>query len=394
MAYIEGRVVHDADAHIMETEDFLSAHADPAIRDRLPKLHMTGLVGGIDSQIDLARAHHADPAYRAQDKAQIMQRKNWDGIGSFLKQDRPGAIDNIGVASQLIFNTFVSDHLQRIEHEADLALIEGASRAHNRAMLDFCSADRRLFPSLYVPLADFALAKRMAAEAVKQGARGLLVASACPKEHSPSHIALDPVWAIAQEAGIPVLFHVGGGGDLLNPTYFKNGLPPVADFHGGAENFTSVSYMAIPVPPAQTLATMIIDGVLERFPNLKFGVIEQGAIWIPGLMRQLDSALDAFGRHEERLRKLSLKPSEYIRRQVRATPYPTEDVGWVVREAGEEVCLFSSDYPHVEGGRDPVKRFERSLEGVSERAKERFYRTNFEDLMGPAAIASLPKLAA
>lgn len=393
MAYIEGRLVHDADAHIMETEDFLAAHADPAIRDRLPRLHMEGLVGSETGKLAQAVRKHRDPAFRAQDAAEIMLRKNWDATGSFLAQDRPKALDLIGVASQLIFNTFVSDHLQRLERGDDLALVEGAARAHNRAMLEFCNVDARLFPSLYVPLADFDLAERMAREAIKAGARGLLVPSRCPRRHSPSHIALDRVWAQAEEAGVPILFHVGGGGELLDPMYFENGLPPVADFHGGAENFTSVDYMAIPVPPAQTIATLIIDGVMERFPKLKFGVIEQGSVWVPGLMRQLESAHEAFARHEERLRKLALKPSEYIRRQLRVTPYPTEDVGWVIREAGEEVCLFSSDFPHVEGGRDPVKRFEKNLAGCSDRAKQRFYRDNFEDLMGRAAIASLPKAA-
>ena len=141
--------------------------------------------------------------------------------------------------------------------------------------------------------------------------------------------------------------------------------------------------MAIPYPPMQTLATMIIDGVLNRFPRLRIGVIEQGASWLPGWMRALDSAADAFHKNEERLQRLSARPSEIVRRQVRVTPYPHEDAGWIVANSGEEVCLFSSDYPHVEGGRNPLGRFERSLAGTSERALGRFYRDNFEDLMGP-----------
>jgi hypothetical protein len=94
----------------------------------------------------------------------------------------------------------------------------------------------------------------------------------------------------------------------------------VPDFHGGAENFRSVDYMAIPYPVMQTLGTMIIDGVFERFPRLMCGVIEQGASWLPGWMRSLDSALEAFRKNEERLRALSLRPSEYVRRQIRVTP--------------------------------------------------------------------------
>jgi predicted TIM-barrel fold metal-dependent hydrolase len=251
-------------------------------------------------------------------------------------------------------------------------------------MADFCSVDSRLLASGYVPLRDFARAEATAREAIEMGCKALLVPSACPRGHAPSHVALDPVWARAQEAGIPIVFHVGGGGRLLDPDYFENGLPPVPDFHGGAENFRSIDYMAIPYPPMQTLATMILDGVFDRFSTLRCGVIEQGASWVPGWMRLLDSAHDAFARNEERLRKLSLKPSEFVRRQIRVTPYPAEDVGWIIEQAGEEVCLFSSDYPHVEGGRNPIRRFEASMIGLSERSKQRFYCDNFIDLMGSA----------
>jgi predicted TIM-barrel fold metal-dependent hydrolase len=225
----------------------------------------------------------------------------------------------------------------------------------------------------------------MADEALAMDAAALLVASGCPKGHSPSHRSLDPVWAKAQEAGIPVVFHVGGTDDLIDPAYFLNGLPIPPDFHGGEENFRSVDYMGIPGPPAQTLATMIFDGVLERFPDLKIGVIEQGAIWVPSWMRQMESAFEAFHRHEERLQALTLRPSEYVRRQVRFTPYPTEDVGWIVEQAGPEVALFSSDYPHVEGGRKPYERFEASLGDASDAVRRAFYCDNFLDLMGTAA---------
>ena len=132
----------------------------------------------------------------------------------------------------------------------------------------------------------------------------------------------------------------------------------------------------------QTLATLIFDGVLECFPELRFGVIEQGASWVPSWMRYMDSAFHAFRKREERLQRLSLLPSEYVRRQVRATPYPAEDVGWTIRNAGSEVCLFSSDYPHVEGGRNPIKRFEASMTELDEPEKQRFYYDNFVDLMG------------
>jgi predicted TIM-barrel fold metal-dependent hydrolase len=147
--------------------------------------------------------------------------------------------------------------------------------------------------------------------------------------------------------------------------------------------------MAIPYPVMQTVATLIIDGVLDRFPRLMWGIIEQGAAWIPGLMRSLDSAQNAFMKNEERLQKLELKASEYILRQVRVTPYPHEDAGWCIEQTGPEVMLFSSDYPHVEGGRNPLKRFDNSLASVSDEARQRFYCDNFVDMMGPA-LAGVP----
>jgi predicted TIM-barrel fold metal-dependent hydrolase len=399
MAYSSGRIVHDADAHIMEPPTWLRDHADPAIRDRIEPLQYLGgnelrQTGDPEEQkrdlvaaFDQLRDKHLSDDYRADEAQQIMLRKNFAATGSFIADDRPRALDLLGFSSQLLFNTFHNRRLHDWEHRGDTDLAYGTARAHNRGMTEFCSVDERLLPSCYVPLSDFDRAAAMATEAVDMGAAALLVASGCPPGHSPSHLGLDPVWAIAQEAGVPVVFHVGGTGDLIDGNYFHNGLPIPPDFHGGEENFRSVDYMGIPGPPAQTLATMIFDGVLERFPELRIGVIEQGAIWVPSWMRQMESAFDAFARHEERLQALSLRPSEYVRRQVRFTPYPTEDVGWIIEQAGAEVCLFSSDYPHVEGGRRPLERFEASLGDASDDVRRRFYCDNFRDLMGTAAAS-------
>jgi predicted TIM-barrel fold metal-dependent hydrolase len=382
----------------METPTWLRDHADPGVRDRIAplsypggnELRQTGDPAAQRRDLDEAfarlRDKHRSAEYRHDEDVEIMARKNFAATGSFIAEDRPRALDLLGFSSQLVFNTFHNRRLRDWEHGGDLELAVGAARAHNRGMVEFCSVDGRLLPSCYVPLADFDVALRLADEAIGMGAAALLVASGCPPGHSPSHVGLDPVWARAQEARIPVVFHVGGTGDLIDRNYFRNGLPIPPDFHGGEENFRSVDYMGIPGPPAQTLATMIFDGVLDRFPDLRIGVIEQGAIWVPSWLRQMESAFEAFGRHEERLRRLTLRPSEYVRRQVRFTPYPTEDVGWIIEQAGPEVCMFSSDYPHVEGGRRPLERFEASLGDAGDQVRQRFYCDNFVDLMGAAAV--------
>ncbi len=406
MAYIERRRVHDADAHIMEPPTWLRDHADPDIRDRIEiPTYANELVQTGDSTagwspepeelhliFDRLTDRHRSAEFTDAEAAEVMMRKNFAATGSFLAEDRPRVLDYIGVDSQLMFNTFHNSRLFAWEQpdadgRIDLDLAYGAARAHNRGMVEFCDVDPRLLPTCYVPLVDFDRAEAMATEAIEMGASALLVASGCPAGHSPSHRQLDRVWRQAEEAGIPIVFHVGGTGDLIDPGYFNNGLPIPPDFHGGEENFRSVDYMAIPFPPMQTLATLIFDGVLERHPGLKVGVIEQGCIWLPSWIKQMESAMDAFGRHEERLQQLSLSPLEYVQRQIRVAPYPTEDVGWVTDQVGPDVLLFNTDYPHVEGGRRPFERFERSLGDRSEAIRDKFYADNFEDLMGTAVAA-------
>src|SRR5262249_485165 len=152
---------------------------------------------------------HQDPAYRANDEAEILLRKNWAATGAYFKNDRPKALDLLGFASQLVFNTFVNGHEARLERTSDdLDLIYGVPEATNRAMIDFCSLDARLLPTAYVPLADFDRTRAIAEQAVKAGFSALLIPSMCPRNHSPSPLGLEPLWSIAEEAGVPIVFHV------------------------------------------------------------------------------------------------------------------------------------------------------------------------------------------
>ena len=387
MSDAKGRLIHDADSQLMELDDCLEAFFAPSL---LPRLHASA-----GYQAQLARGlrpgrsaqAHADPEFRAAVAPNILLRKNYEAHGAFLRADRPEALNLLGFASQLVFTTFCLGNFG-LDQGDDMALCYAAADAHNRMLTDFCSVDARLLATAYVPLEDFERASATTALAIRLGAKALMVPSKCPQRHSPSHVALDAVWAQAQEAGIPVLFHVGGE-DKMNPAYKQNGLPAVPDFHGGDDNFTSVSYMPIPSAVMQSLATLVFDGVFDRFPRLKWGAIELGAAWVPGWMRAMDSAAHAFRRNETRLQRLSALPSEIVRRQLRVTPYPHEDAGWIIANSGPEVALFSSDYPHVEGGRAPLKRFDESLARTPEPARQRFYADNFIDLMGAGLAPAL-----
>ncbi len=366
----------------METPEWIDGHAGERLQRYVRGHFSAGGVAETMAEIDKSRALHADASYRAADQAEVMLRKNWRATGSFLPDDRTRALDHLGFASQLVFPTMFNTMIEELEHGDDDDLTCDLASAANRAHLEFCADDPRLLPVAYIPFVNFDRAAELTTEALEGGARALLMPNRCPRDHAPSHLAFDRVWAQAQEAGVPVTMHVATPELVMPPQHRNNGLPVEPDFHGGGENFRSVSYMAISAAPIQTLSMLIFDGVLERFPRLMFGVIELGAVWLPGFMRQLDAAFAAFERHEARLKKLTLEPSEYVRRQVRVTPYPTEPTGWIIAESGPELCMFSSDYPHVEGGRNPLKRFDDEVTSLSSEAQDRFFRLNFEDLMG------------
>ena len=134
--------------------------------------------------------------------------------------------------------------------------------------------------------------------------------------------------------------------------------------------------------PQVFMTALVYDGVFERHPKLRGGVIESGAGWVPDFLRQLDLAYKSFSRTDPYLKALPMLPSEYIRRAMKFTPFPGEDVGLMIRDAGPDLFMFSSDYPHPEGTKDPLGRFERELTDIDEAAKEKFYSRNFEDMMG------------
>jgi uncharacterized protein len=351
LADVVGQTMHDADAHVRETASWVRSYADPLVRERMEA-----------SALD-------------------------DVIVTDGPLDR--IADDPGFESRLVFTTHHDSYLLDLEQRErpDLELVYGAARAHNRAMLDWCRHDGRLLPTGYLPLVDVAATVELCTEAIEAGAAALLIASRCPRGHSPSHVGLEPVWAQAEEAGIPVVFHAGGGGELLSASYFRTGRSWPGDGMGGDERARSVSSMAVAGPPMQTLATLILDGVLERFPELRFGVIEQGAAWLPSWMQQMESAMNAFGRHEERLRQLTLRPSDYVRRQVRVTPTTSEDVGWLIDQVGADVCLFASDHEEDAGDRPSADPFERWLGDHSHATRQQFYCENFVDLLGAAMPA-------
>lgn len=376
MPYAAGRVIHDADSHVMEPGDWLAAHADEALA---PRLTARATPERIERQVAQARARKGDSdASAAAADNLIAGPKGWIAYGAFDADERREALDQLGFARQLVFAT---SSLAIFRTSSNPDVLYGGARAHNRAMAAFC-ADPRLIGVAFVPLDDPQRALETAAEAIDRGCGAVWTPATPAGGMSPGHPELDPFWHLLADTRTPFMLHIGPGTRMLPPEYANNGRPRSPDLHGGGENLRFKDFVVLPFSAQMFLAALIYDGLFDRVPGLRGGVIEFGAAWVPGFLQQLDLGYRSFSKTDPLLQALALKPSDYIRRHIKFTPFPGEDAGALIRDAGPELFLFSSDYPHPEGTTDPIGRFEKTFEGVTEDDKDRFYRRNFEEMMG------------
>lgn len=380
MTYVDGRTIHDADSHVMETPDWLEAFGDGAGAADL-RLFADGKLDKLLADAGRVRADAA--SYDKATENPIAGPKGWSALGASEAGERQRALDRLGFSRQLVFPT------AGLAPSHAATGVDGkyaAARAYNRAIRAFC-ADPRLVAVAHVPLHDARLAAAEARRAIDEGCGAILLLSGPAGDRSPGHPDFDPFWACVSERNIPFMLHIGKG-TMTQPEAFRNnGRKRAPDLHGGGENLRFCDYIMLWYAPQIVLTAMIYDGVFERFPTLRGGVIESGAGWVPDFLRQLDLAHGVFSRTDPYLRELSLKPSDYIRRAVKFTPFPQEDVGHMIRDAGPDLFMFSSDYPHPEGTTNPLERFDKSVAGLDEVVKDKFFRVNFEAMMGMGAHA-------
>jgi predicted TIM-barrel fold metal-dependent hydrolase len=122
---------------------------------------------------------------------------------------------------------------------------------------------------------------------------------------------------------------------------------------------------------------MLIDGVFERFPKLRGACVELGAGWVPSMLTRLDWTVAIWRRTDTSIAGFKRKPSEQLTEQMAFTPYVFEEVGALIDQSNPDLYLFSSDYPHTEGGRNPIGRFEAALGDRPEKIRQSFYSENF-----------------
>lgn len=382
MTYAGSRPIVDADAHVMELPGWLEAYVDASVRDQIPPL-----AGDDDGFAELLAdggrrlaERKADPATADAARADLMAMptRGWLSFGGFDPAERTAALDELGFQLQVVYPTAAYPQVVATPGPAQVA----AAMGMNRGLAELCAGDERLLPVAYVPLhhgVDAALA--VLAEALDRGVRIVMVDLLPPKGSvSPTHPDHDPIWAAVAEAGALLTVHIGldHGWRPVPKQMFDNGRT-LEHFRSDAPG-DALSYAAIGFPAQIFLAAMVLDGVLERFPRLRISVAELGASWVPGFLHQLDTGARAFRRLQD-LSHLTLKPSEYLRRQVRFTPFAGEPVGWMIQASYPELYCFSSDFPHHEGTDDPIRRFDQTLDGIDAADVERFYAGNFLEVL-------------
>jgi predicted TIM-barrel fold metal-dependent hydrolase len=200
-----------------------------------------------------------------------------------------------------------------------------------------------------------------------------------PGGKSPAHSDLDPFWKLITDYDATATLHIGSE----RCGFFKSdewGNAPVFDGYklNIEANLNPWYLSAVHLPSQNFLAAMVTGGVFERHPMLRFGCIELGAHWIGPLAALLDmwyANNQQFGAMT--VDRLPQKPSEYIKRNVRVSPFDFEKVDDYIEVYGlEDVYCYASDFPHIEGGKDPMGDFAKRLQRLGPKIMEKFFVTN------------------
>ncbi|WP_293676245.1 amidohydrolase family protein [uncultured Phenylobacterium sp.] len=386
MTYAQGRVINDADSHIMELPDFLKGYADPGMGDRVPTFPVptVGALAVLDPASAAAGRHPPEKVAElvALGDRLIAGPKGHAALGAFDPEERTLALDLFGFQSQLVFPSYSAgpafDPRRTVEERY------AAARAHNRAMADFCSRDRRLFGVSLLPLDEPDLALKELEHIVSLGLKAAWIAHRIPGDRSPGHTDFDPIWARMARAGIPFLLHVAGAPIQVDKRWFNNGRPEPKDFMGAGESVRGKDMTSLHHAAETFIGALVLDGVLERHSTLRGGAIELGAGWVPSMLRRLDWIADIWKKSEPELAALKRRPSQQVIEQLAFTPFPYEDVAALIRESDPRLYMFSSDYPHIEGGRAPIARFDAALAEADDSAKDAFFAGNYARLFAMA----------
>lgn len=304
--------------------------------------------------------------------------------GAFTPEGRLKTLDHMGVESSLIF----ADPGVQVGAfaKSDLGIV--TMRHWNDFIIGFGKQNpHRLRSTAILNTHDIDVAVAEAERVIRAGGRAFVLASSVPPGNmSPAHQKMDRLWGLIEETNSVVLLHAGGEHGFMASESWSKGVDHLgfqpSDMTSEKEQVNTYIFSSMYYSPQNFMSTVVLGGVFERFPKLRFGVIELGGLWLAPMAEHLDQIA---GIYRNRLSGvLSLKPSEYIRRNVRVTPYRFEPVADYIDRYGLEECYcYSSDFPHPEGGTKPLQEFSENIGRLGPEVAEKFFVTNAEWLLPP-----------
>jgi predicted TIM-barrel fold metal-dependent hydrolase len=281
-------------------------------------------------------------------------------------------MDVMGIERQLIFPQIVLAAPAWSDHPSAGKVL----REYNDAVLRWTKAGKgRLRPTALLNLGTIEGAIAEAERVIDGGARAVFIQDGiAPGGYSPAAPEVDPLWALLAKANVPVTFHIGGqqgffgsaawqDTELLRPGSFTTGEPVgphmLATMHMSPQNY---------------LTCMIFGGVFDRHPALRVGLIELGAMWVGQFVDLLEDRIELSRRVRSALKR---RPKEIFSEQIRVTPFFWEKTARQIERYGmPEIYAFSTDFPHPEGGTDPIGRMGSDIKPLGEEAVEAFFVRN------------------
>jgi predicted TIM-barrel fold metal-dependent hydrolase len=390
----------DADNHYYEAEDAFTRHIDPKMAKRCMQWATIDgkrrlLVGGKVNKFIPNPTF--DPIARPGSLEDYFRGRNTKGLDLATMfgdleplSARPGyrdraarleLMDRQGLEAALLFPTLGVGMQEALRH--DIPALHAAFSAFNTWLDEdwgFSRPDGRLFAAPMLTLADPELAAAEVERVLGMGARiVVLVPGPVPTEHgyqSPGLPDYDPVWARLEEAGVPVALHAGLGGTAQYTKFWER---PTGQFEGFRHSaFPLVAFEDRGI--VETFTALICHGAFSRFPRLRWVSIENGAMWVPDLLRHLKAGYGKmpFAFEED--------PVEAFHERVWVSPFYEDDMDMLADLLGVDRLLFGSDFPHAEGLPEPLD-FVKDIPTFSPEQTRKVMRDNVRELLAlePAA---------
>ena len=360
--------VIDCDQHLYESRTVWADHIDPGMRDQALRIEDDDLgyawVRWGEQPLEIADVQHPGETTVLGDQ----RRHRREGAPAPYRYDdalpddyweptaRLGRLDALGLDAAVLFPNFGLLWERRLS--GSLTALTANMSAWNRWCGSVVRAGRgRLHPVAHLTLRDPAWLEAELAQLAAAGVRLGMIAPATVNGRPLSHPDHDRLWSAFVEHGITPVFHVADQPRVFEDAWYTE---PDDAF------VPTVESVFLWTPPALAVTDLIVNGVLDRHPDLRLGIIELSAIWVPMYLLMLDGAVEFTSRlNGQPVAPLSMKPSEYFRRQVRVAAFSYERPSRLRKQAGG-LFMCCSDFPHSEGTATPIADYAAIGEGPDE----------------------------